>query len=198
MFLSPAPAPISLSAHTGNAHASRHDAVATHGQPCLQLVRQRNPALLVYSFGAHTSHFLTGWLTHALALPMTTRYLASFRDMIEYPSLMGSDSEKEYCDGFTDLLDNILRRHAPTVMTIATVRCALRPWGRRRGGDTWVFRRASRETAGGAGGADPLCFTPAAHPPFLSSPNRDLKRCATRECCLALRATLPSTSTDFL
>lgn len=54
--------------------------------------------------------------------------MASFRDMIEYPSLMGSDSTEQYCNGFTSLIEAILRRHAPTVMTIATVRVGEKVW----------------------------------------------------------------------
>lgn len=58
-------------------------------------------------------------------LPLS-RYVASFRDMIEYPSLLSADREvQRYSDGFTQLISDILRRHAPTVMTIALV-------GRRR------------------------------------------------------------------
>lgn len=73
-----------------------------------------------------------------LAQPMVKRvynwYLASFREMILFPSLMSTDNEDihKYSARFADLISSILRRHAPTVMTIALVR-GRRWWGRDAG-----------------------------------------------------------------
>jgi pyruvate dehydrogenase kinase 2/3/4 len=78
-----------------------------------------------------------------LSQPMINRvynwYLASFRDMIESPSMFATEDDvAKYSSGFADVLRGILRRHGPTVMTIALGFKNLRDHGQLKGFDIYV------------------------------------------------------------